>query len=113
MARVGVIKFGASSLGNSHYIPLSSYSNEDDLFTAIDNLNLNTLNGGGRNLLSAFNRLENDIAANSDPGRPVVMVLITTGVADGGETAILRAQEIQSRSQPNKYLLVVGVGKWC
>lgn len=111
-AKVGVIKFGASSLGGSHYIPLNSYLTQDALFTAIDNLNLNTLNAGGRNLLDAFARLETSIAANSNPARPVVIVLITTGPADRQQEAIQKAQEIQFRSQPNKYLLVLGVGQY-
>lgn len=111
MAKVGIIKFGASSLGGSHFIPLGNYSTQSQLFTAIDNLNLNTLNGGGRSLISAFDRLEAEITAKSNPARPVVIVLITTGLTDRGETAISRAQAIQSRSQPNKYLLVLGVGR--
>lgn len=111
-AKVGVIKFGASSLGRSHYIPLNSYLTQDALFTSIDSLNLNTLNAGGRNLLDAFARLETSIAANSNPARPVVIVLITAGPADRQQEAIQKAQEIQFRSQPNKYLLVLGVGQY-
>ena len=97
-----------SSVGQNFAV--GSFTTETSLFEAIDNLALNSNNQNGRNVIGLFDSLDTDIE-NSGTAGPVIVVLFVTGSVDGSVEATQKAKEYRDSSNPNIYLMVLGIGK--
>ncbi|XP_060561723.1 uncharacterized protein LOC132721434 [Ruditapes philippinarum] len=105
-ARVSVYLYG-SSIGQ--FFVVGTYSTEASLFNAIDNLALNPSNQNGRNIVGMFSTLQTQIT-NSGTTGPVIVVLFVTGSVDSSAEAIYAAKTFRDGSNPNVYLITMGIG---
>ena len=111
-AKVSVMNYGQQVLGD-YFITLEPRS-EQDLMAAINNLAYNQ-NNAGRNLNDALVQITENINANSQPERPVSIVILSTGPAadetgtlDGG-AAIEKAEALKARLGPKVDIIMLGV----
>ena len=109
MAKVSVMNYGQQVL-NDYYITLEPRS-EQQLMTAISGLAYNP-NNAGRNLNDAVVKIMESINANSQPERPVSIVVFSTGPLTD-VAAIEKAQALKERVGPKVQIIVLGVAGTC
>lgn len=98
----------AQQVLQAYVVPFGEHLNESELFTAIDNLNYNPFNTG-RDLNSALSELTQSINNNSIPERPVVTIVFSTGLSENSANAVIKAEALKARENPNINFIVVGV----
>ena len=109
VAKVSVMNYGQQVL-NDYYITIGPRS-EQQLMTAISDLAYNP-NNAGRNLNNALVKITESINTNSQPERPVSIVVFSTGALTD-VAAIEKAQALKERVGPKVQIIVLGVAGTC
>ena len=112
-AKVSWLNYGQQILPD-YVFPLEPRS-ESDLIAAINDLAYNP-NNDGRDLNAALVEITESINTNAKPNRPVSIVILSTGLSENGGTgalngneAILKAQALKDRVNPNVDIIVIAV----
>ncbi|KAL4240219.1 hypothetical protein ACF0H5_001013 [Mactra antiquata] len=111
-ARVAIFKIGVDTLITlQNSILINPDVTATSLYAAIDNLQINVLNTGQRNIVNAFQVIEADINTNGMTGKPVIVVFYMNGENTDEQTqAADGARRLQSTTGRAVYLMFVNIG---